>query len=305
MFSAPIAPAKRHDRLDSADEPDRPHSEPAIAASCQCRSGHVRWRPWHGLLRAHGETTGSVPAAPPPPTWTWEGGTPIVVAPGETLESISRRHGVPVAAIMQANNIVIRPRYIQASTWYPQASVIRAAYEFGDAAGWSGRCAAYRACPNRRRSRGGAGRDTSQHLQLYGKPVMVLAKANNIPPDTMVKVGERIVIRMFRSGRAAFSRHAPKRQPLRPLDPITPVRNRHTAPAWQCLSRLPPPSRLRPSKPPNRPAHCRVSAGRRAAASSPASVRRRTACRMTVSISLCPKARRSSRGRWRCRLCRQ
>src|ERR1700722_14241002 len=31
------------------------------------------------------EITGSVPAAPPP-AWTWEGGTPITVAPGETLE---------------------------------------------------------------------------------------------------------------------------------------------------------------------------------------------------------------------------
>jgi len=30
--------------------------------------------------------------------------------------------------------------------------------------------------------------------RLYGKPVMMLAKANNIPPNTMVKVGERIVI---------------------------------------------------------------------------------------------------------------
>ncbi|MGD0023681.1 MAG: M23 family metallopeptidase, partial [Xanthobacteraceae bacterium] len=30
--------------------------------------------------------------------------------------------------------------------------------------------------------------------RLYGKPVLVLAKANNIPPDTMVKVGERIII---------------------------------------------------------------------------------------------------------------
>ena len=28
--------------------------------------------------------------APPPPVWTWEGGTPITVAPGETLETIAR-----------------------------------------------------------------------------------------------------------------------------------------------------------------------------------------------------------------------
>jgi murein DD-endopeptidase MepM/ murein hydrolase activator NlpD len=30
--------------------------------------------------------------------------------------------------------------------------------------------------------------------RLYGKPVLVLAKANNIAPDTMVRVGDRIVI---------------------------------------------------------------------------------------------------------------
>jgi murein DD-endopeptidase MepM/ murein hydrolase activator NlpD len=30
--------------------------------------------------------------------------------------------------------------------------------------------------------------------RLYGKPVLVLAKANNISPDTMVRVGDRIVI---------------------------------------------------------------------------------------------------------------
>ena len=45
------------------------------------------------------------PAPPPPPFWTWEGGTPITLRSGETLETLSRRYGVPVAAIMQANNI--------------------------------------------------------------------------------------------------------------------------------------------------------------------------------------------------------
>ena len=52
------------------------------------------------------EVTGSLPpAAPPPPVWTWEGGTPVTVAPGENLETLSRRYGVPVAAIMEANSI--------------------------------------------------------------------------------------------------------------------------------------------------------------------------------------------------------
>ena len=35
---------------------------------------------------AGSEVTGSIVAAPPPPSWTWEGGTPIMVEPGETLE---------------------------------------------------------------------------------------------------------------------------------------------------------------------------------------------------------------------------
>ena len=52
--------------------------------------------------------TGSV-AAPPPrqpaQNWSWDGGTAIIVAQGETIDTISRRHGVPAAAIMQANNM--------------------------------------------------------------------------------------------------------------------------------------------------------------------------------------------------------
>ena len=90
----------------------QPRRQPAPAAACQSRcAGHLGRRSRHGLLpagewrnhrlaAAHGS-----PPPPPPPTWTWEGGTPITVAPGETLEMIARRHGVPVAAIMQANNI--------------------------------------------------------------------------------------------------------------------------------------------------------------------------------------------------------
>ncbi|MFI4867677.1 MAG: LysM peptidoglycan-binding domain-containing protein, partial [Steroidobacterales bacterium] len=66
------------------------------------------------------EITGSV-AAPASivrkPTssgqWSWDGGTAITVAPGETVDSIARRHGVPVAAIMEANSLT-SPNAIQA-----------------------------------------------------------------------------------------------------------------------------------------------------------------------------------------------
>jgi murein DD-endopeptidase MepM/ murein hydrolase activator NlpD len=53
----------------------------------------------------------SAPAAPAPSVagsaagWSAQGGTPIVVAQGETLEVISGRYGVPRSALMQANGL--------------------------------------------------------------------------------------------------------------------------------------------------------------------------------------------------------
>ena len=37
--------------------------------------------------------------------WTWNGGSPVTVGYGETVESIARKHGVPVSALMQTNGI--------------------------------------------------------------------------------------------------------------------------------------------------------------------------------------------------------
>src|SRR6516164_5933547 len=37
--------------------------------------------------------------------WTWDGGTAVTVAAGDSVETIARRYGVPASAIMQANNI--------------------------------------------------------------------------------------------------------------------------------------------------------------------------------------------------------
>src|SRR5438045_4428450 len=41
----------------------------------------------------------------PAQNWSWDGGTAIIVAQGENIDSISRRHGVPANAILQANNM--------------------------------------------------------------------------------------------------------------------------------------------------------------------------------------------------------
>ena len=68
------------------------------------------------------EVTGTVPSANGG-HWDWEGGTPVVVAQGETITSLSSRYRVPAQAIMQANKIsnpaaiqpgqrLVIPRYI-------------------------------------------------------------------------------------------------------------------------------------------------------------------------------------------------
>jgi len=55
--------------------------------------------------------------------WDWNGGTAIIVGPGETIEGIARRHNVPARAIIEANGItnpaaimpgqhLVIPRYI-------------------------------------------------------------------------------------------------------------------------------------------------------------------------------------------------
>jgi len=162
-----------------------------------------------GSYEPNSEVTGSLAAAPPPPTWTWEGGTPIVVGPGETLETISRRHGVPVAAIMQANNIsnptavhagqhlVIprlrssAPRLVAATPAMPPVGPVGAPRTV--------------LAPTTGVHVVAPGETLRSIARLYGKPVMVLAKANNIPPDTMVKVGERIVIPDVQPGQGGLA----------------------------------------------------------------------------------------------------
>jgi murein DD-endopeptidase MepM/ murein hydrolase activator NlpD len=51
------------------------------------------------------EVTGAVRRTASGGHWDWDGGTAVVVGPGETLESVAHRHGVPLKAIMEANGI--------------------------------------------------------------------------------------------------------------------------------------------------------------------------------------------------------
>ena len=159
------------------------------------------------------EITGSVPAAPPPPVWTWEGGTPITVAPGETLEMISRQHGVPVSALMQANNIT-SPAMVHPGDHLviPRRSPLTAAYAppatriASTAPGMPVGAPRTALAPTTGMHVVAPGETLHSIARLYGKSVMVLATANNIRPDTMVKVGERIIIPGVQPGAAVAPR---------------------------------------------------------------------------------------------------
>jgi murein DD-endopeptidase MepM/ murein hydrolase activator NlpD len=152
------------------------------------------------------DVTGSLPpAAPPPPVWTWEGGTPVTLRAGETLETLSRRHGVPVAAIMQANNIS-NPALVHAGQHLviphlkgpavglaaPQTHVAANAPTIPSAAPVGPPRAAL--APSSVVHVVAAGETLHSIARHYGKPVLVLAKANNIAPDSRVKIGDRLVI---------------------------------------------------------------------------------------------------------------
>jgi murein DD-endopeptidase MepM/ murein hydrolase activator NlpD len=179
---------------------------------------------------ANAEVTGSLPpAAPPPPVWTWEGGTPITVTPGENLETLSRRYGVPVAAIMEANSItnagLVRPgqhlviprlKGPAAALAAPQTRVASTAPTIPSAAPVGPPRTAL-AAPSAVHVVA-AGETLHSIARLYGKPVLVLAKANNIPPDSKLKIGERIIIPEARSASS-------------PATPATPIAPRAEAPA--------------------------------------------------------------------------
>jgi murein DD-endopeptidase MepM/ murein hydrolase activator NlpD len=149
-----------------------------------------------------GEVTGSIaaPSPPPPPSWTWDGGTAVTVRPGETIDSIARAHGVPASALMEANHIaspgsvypgehLVIPHYRSATAAAaPQTRIATTAPAMAPPPP-HGRLVApsgvHVVAP---------GETLNSIARLYGKPVAVIARANGIAPDTMVRVGQHVIV---------------------------------------------------------------------------------------------------------------
>jgi murein DD-endopeptidase MepM/ murein hydrolase activator NlpD len=156
------------------------------------------------------EVTGSVaPAQRPAPAasghWTWDGGTPMTVVQGDTVDSIARRYGVPASAIIQSNNLTMPP------TVHPGQQLVIPRYSATPVASAAPPRPALIAPPHKPAPLHvgnpgvhvvAAGETLSKISRLYGKPVGEIAKANNITASAKLNVGDRLVIPGVRTSQA-------------------------------------------------------------------------------------------------------
>jgi murein DD-endopeptidase MepM/ murein hydrolase activator NlpD len=144
--------------------------------------------------------SGSVVRKPAPASanWSWDGGKAITVGPGDTIDAIARRNGVPASAIVQANNLA------PPATIYPGQRLVIPRYAPSASAAAAPAPASRPPAPAPVAAASPAGAsgvhvvtagDTLSRIsRLYHKPVGEIAKANNIQAGATLNVGDRLVI---------------------------------------------------------------------------------------------------------------
>jgi murein DD-endopeptidase MepM/ murein hydrolase activator NlpD len=170
--------------------PSRPTTVAANTGVAYGDRGFGAYRP----ATRYSDTTGSIPthrapAPAPVPTghWTWNGGTPVTVGYGETLETIARRNKVPASAIMETNGIrsaaairpgqrLVIPRYV---------SDVAAHERFS-------KPAPARTAENVHVVE--PGESLIGIARRSGVSLTALARANNIQPYTKINIGDRLTI---------------------------------------------------------------------------------------------------------------
>lgn len=176
-----------------------PATRPVAGGSSGGSPGMASYHP-----KASSDITGSASPAPASarPGWNWEGGTAITVQQGDTIDSVVKRYGVPASAIAEANNLP------NGSTLRPGQRLVIPKYE---ATGSSSAPRVASAPPQPKPAISApattAPASSGPHVHIiqpgetlmklsrqYNKPLVEIARANNIPPSTLVKVGDRIVI---------------------------------------------------------------------------------------------------------------
>jgi len=185
--------------------PNRQSALPPPPAPSGGSTGMTSYSP----TTASSDVTGAVRPAAGRNNWDRDGGTAVTVAPGDTVDTLSRRYGVPAAAITQSNGLSA------ASPLQPGQRVVIPRYNYASvAAAPANRTAPLKpaptivagAAPSTPRAIGprvsppGGVHVVQPHETLtsiskhYGKSVTDVASANHIPPYTRVKMGDRITI---------------------------------------------------------------------------------------------------------------
>jgi murein DD-endopeptidase MepM/ murein hydrolase activator NlpD len=151
---------------------------PGMAAAPPPSGGYVDTQPLPPPQ--HADVTGGVPRAGKR-HWDWDGGKAITVAPGDTIASLAHKHHVPASVIMQANGI--RP----GSPLPPGQRLVIPRYRPADEPRVAG-------APTSGTHVVNAGETLSTVAHRYHKPRAVIAKANNLPLDAKLRVGQRLTI---------------------------------------------------------------------------------------------------------------
>ena len=196
--SRPLAPQPSQVQLSGTGNPGAPAGSKSAALQ----------GPTQARANAAGapDASRSVVRKPTPNgNWSWDGGTAITVAPGETVDAVARRYGVPASVIMQSNNItspaiiypgqrLVIPRYTQAPVGTAAAPANRPASPPTASAPAPASVAAATPASNAGVHVVAAGDTLSKIARRYNKPANEIAKANNIQSTATLNVGDRLVI---------------------------------------------------------------------------------------------------------------
>jgi murein DD-endopeptidase MepM/ murein hydrolase activator NlpD len=195
------------------------------------------------------EVTGSVPRpaeAPSQKRWDWNGGTPVTVGQGETIQTISRRYGVPAIAIAEANGMTT------GTPIYPGQRLVIPKYSYSGGSQAPAPAAPQLAAaplttgsvrqpaPARPLAAHGKVHTVAPGETLfsigrrYNVSPVALAQANRLPPHHKLRMGEQLTIpgtsRIAQPARPAPVATQGQPQPVAAMPPAQRVAEAHAQP---------------------------------------------------------------------------
>jgi murein DD-endopeptidase MepM/ murein hydrolase activator NlpD len=184
-------PSQKHASVQSQPLPPPtgvPQTRPAVTGKAGGSPGMASYEP--GQSR---DITGSASKH----GWNWNGGTAIIVHPGDTIDGLVHRYGVPASAIAEANNLangralrpgqrLVIPKYETTGSTTPHVAS-NAPHKPVPAVSVPATTGPLVHVVE-------PGETLMALSRKYHKSLAEIAKANKIPAGTMVKVGDRITI---------------------------------------------------------------------------------------------------------------